>query len=147
RFPPYAGALHLHAFRLVLRQKNLHDTRAKAIPEVNAPATPPFHPDYLVRRTSDGTYNDLADPMMGAANTRFGRNMPLDRSFPEPEPALLEPRPRLISNRLLARPDNGFVPAKTLNLLACAWIQFMTHDWFHHQTPGRDNPMRIPLEL
>jgi hypothetical protein len=143
--PKYVGALNLEAFRDVVRQKNLYNTRAPAIPELPVDP-PPFNPDFLYRRSSEGTDNDLTDRMMGAAHTRFGRNVPLDRVFPEPEPALLEPSPRIISNRLLARPaKDGFVPATTLNLLAAAWIQFMTHDWFHHGTTGA-NPFKVPLD-
>jgi hypothetical protein len=146
--PRYVGALNLGAFRDVLRQKNLHNTRAPAIPEL--PGGPPIaspSPDYLYRRSSDGICNDLADTQMGAAHTRFGRNVPLDRVFPEPEPGLVEPSPRVISNRLLARPEkDGFVPAPFLNLLAAAWIQFQTHDWFHHGTTGA-NPFQVPLDL
>src|SRR5439155_23289773 len=65
----------------------------------------------------------------------------------ESGPGLLEPSPRVISLRLLARPDgpDGFVPARSLNLLAAAWIQFMTHDWFHHGTPVEANPFQVPL--
>ena len=38
---------------------------------------------------------------MGSTGTRFGRNVPLDRAFPEAERDLLEPSPRLVSRRLL----------------------------------------------
>ena len=34
-------------------------------------------------RTLDGTYNDLHFPKMGAAGRRFGRNVPLDETFPD----------------------------------------------------------------
>ena len=58
-----------------------------------------------------------------------------------------------MSQRLLARrpgTDGKDVvkPATTLNLLAAAWIQFQTHDWFNHGTPrlADDAPFRIPLE-
>jgi hypothetical protein len=37
----------------------------------------------------------------------------------------------VISNELLLR--DHFKPATTLNLLAAAWIQFQTHDWFQHE--------------
>jgi hypothetical protein len=52
---------------------------------------------------------------MGAAGARFGRNFPDAFTRPQPEPALLEPSPRTISRRLLAR--DTFKPAPTLNLL------------------------------
>ena len=34
-------------------------------------------------RTLDGTYNDLGQPAMGAIGARFGRNVPLERTYPE----------------------------------------------------------------
>jgi hypothetical protein len=34
----------------------------------------------LTARTADGTYNDLGSPAMGSAGSRFGRNVPLDRT-------------------------------------------------------------------
>jgi hypothetical protein len=81
---------------------------------------------------------------MGGAGERFGRNVPIGETFPEPEPGLLEPSPREISRRLLAR--ESFIPARSLNLLAAAWIQFQTHDWFSHGEVQRENPFRIKLE-
>jgi hypothetical protein len=32
-----------------------------------------------------------------------------------------------------------FIPATTLNLIAAAWIQFQTHDWFFHEDVSKDN--------
>jgi hypothetical protein len=80
---------------------------------------------------------------MGAAGARFGRNFPDAFTRPQPEPALLEPSPRTISRRLLAR--DTFKPAPTLNLLAAAWIQFQVHDWFSHGEPPAGDELRIPL--
>jgi hypothetical protein len=93
-------------------------------------------------RTADGTHNDLWEPNMGAAETRFGRAVPLERTVPDPA-SLLTPNPREISNLLLAR-RNGFIPATSLNLLAAAWAQFQVHDWFHHGPPERDAPYVLP---
>jgi hypothetical protein len=67
---------------------------------------------------------------MGAENQRFGRNVPIGQTWPDPEPQLVQPSPRLISERLLKR--ETFIPATSLNLLAAAWIQFQVHDWFSH---------------
>jgi hypothetical protein len=36
-----------------------------------------------VRRSADGSHNDLANPAMGMAGTRFGRNVPVDRTRPD----------------------------------------------------------------
>jgi hypothetical protein len=45
----------------------------------------------MTTRSSDGSFNDLNHPSMGMVGARFGRNIPLDRTFPEPEPSLLSP--------------------------------------------------------
>ena len=67
---------------------------------------------------------------MGSIGSRFGRNVPIELTYPEQPHELLEPNPRLVSRRLLTREQ--FQPATTLNLLAAAWIQFEVHDWFSH---------------
>ena len=55
------------------------------------PVGPP-DPANLDTRTVDGTYNDLNQPSMGMAGSRFGRNMPIDRKF-ESGSTLLDPNP------------------------------------------------------
>ena len=143
KLPPLVGTFNLAAYRRVLRQENLHDTSLQ-VPD--APVDVPlFEPRFLISRTSDGSYNDLERPEMGSAMTRFGRNVPLSEAYPEPEPALLRPSPRDVSERLLKREQ--FVPATSLNLLAAAWIQFQVHDWFDHkvdQQPDREFEIRVP---
>lgn len=83
----------------------------------------------LTARMEDGTCNILENPAEGSANRRFGRNVELDAAHGETD-TLLSPNPRDISNSLMARDE--FKPAPTLNFIAAAWIQFMTHDWFSH---------------
>ena len=56
---------------------------------------------------------------------------------------IMTPNPRVVSRELLTR--DAFVPATTLNMLAAAWIQFMTRDWFSHGTGDINNPWTIPL--
>jgi hypothetical protein len=103
-------------------------------------------------RTADGSWNNLEDPKEGAAGTRFLRNVNLSKTCPETEKdTLLEPNPREISRLLLTRaigPDDQpvMVPAQFLNLLAAAWIQFMTHDWVSHGDVDRDNFIHVPLK-
>ena len=92
-------------------------------------------------RTIDGSYNDLSSPSMGMAGTRFGRNVPLDEGRAEEPPGLFDPNPRTVSNELLLRTD--FKPATTLNILAAAWLQFQTRDWFHHDT-NTDRMIEVP---
>ena len=130
RLPGMIGAFNLMVFREQLREENLHDT---------APQGPTADPriteiprDALIWRRSDGRYNDLAFPDMGARGARFGRNVPVARTRPDAA-RLMSPNPRLISKRLMTR--EAFIPATTLNLLAAAWIQFMTHGWFNHLRP------------
>jgi Animal haem peroxidase len=139
KLPPFLGIFNLLAFRNLLRERNLHDTSDL----MSRPSPGKCPPEDLVTRRSDGKYNDLDYPEMGAAGERFGRNVPIEHTFPESEPGLLEPSPREVSRRLLAR--ETFIPARTLNLLAAAWIQFQTHDWFSHGEVQRDKPFKIKL--
>ena len=134
KLPPPLGLATLAGIRNTLRKENLHDTAA-------APSFPlpdlPMDERYRTARTPDGTFNDLSNPRMGAAGTRFGRNFPIEYSYPEPEPAIMSPNPRTVSRELLTR--HKFAPATTLNVLAAAWLQFMIHDWFS-QFPSCDQP-------
>jgi hypothetical protein len=38
-----------------------------------------------------------------------------------------------------------FQPARSLNLLAAAWIQFEVHDWFSHGENEKTKPYQVPL--
>ena len=156
RLPFVLGLLNLIALRDELRTSNLTDTRTPDDP-ARTPATTAGEVAEPLRRfrSADGSYNDLSDPEMGKAGSRFARNIPLSDAWPDDAPAITSPNPREISRRLMRR--EVFTPATSLNLLAAAWIQFQTHDWFAH---GRDeavielpladddewfeNPMRIP---
>src|SRR5258708_22862520 len=63
---------------------------------------------------------------MGSVGSAFGRNL-----RPDVRPALFdEPSPITVSQQLLYREQ--FRPARSLNLLAAAWIQFQVHDLLHH---------------
>src|SRR5262245_18131368 len=164
KLPITFGVANLGALREVLRAKNLHNTsdipvtRAEGLRDV-----PPPKAEHLHEREEDGFYDDLDKPTMGSASVnadeptnssdftkstpgaRFGRNIPLDAMGPLPGERITEPSPRLISNHLLARPEGGFTPATPLNLLAAAWIQFQTHDWFNHGTPVKGNEFKVDL--
>ena len=139
KLQPLLGVLNLLALRNLLREHNLHDT--SDLMSRQSPGKCPTQD--LVTRRSDGKYNDLDYPDMGAAGERFGRNVPLEYTYPESEPGLLEPSPREVSRRLLAR--ETFIPARSLNLLAAAWIQFQTHDWFSHGEVLREKTFKIKL--
>lgn len=142
RLPLPFGLLKLAQLRDRLRQNNLHDTSQLADPDRLPHPTPSPDGRHLVARTADGSYNDLDRPEMGMAGTRFGRNVPLaDAKLDAAN--LLKPNPREVSRTLLARDE--FKPAKMLNLLAAAWIQFETHDWFSHGNNQPDRQINIPL--
>jgi hypothetical protein len=127
--------------RIMLRWQNLHDTNV--LPTTPLPDLKTENTDYLTQRTRDGTFNDLRDPRMGSAGSRFGRNVPNEFTYPDPEPQIMQPNPRVVSLELLTR--DSFVPATSLNMLAAAWIQFMTRDWFTHGTGDKNNMWQIPL--
>jgi Animal haem peroxidase len=139
RLPLVLGAPVLIGLRQRLRRENLYDT-GTGVPLQPAP---PGDDRHLTARTLDGSYNDLSDPAMGAIGARFGRNVPVDRTWPEPEDRILEPNPRLVSSELLTRKQ--FIPATTLNVLAAAWLQFEVHDWFSHGKNEPENPWQVEL--
>jgi hypothetical protein len=139
RLPLLFGAPVLIGLRQRLRRENLYDTGTGVPVEPG----PPDGDRHLTARTLDGSYNDLSDPAMGAIGARFGRNVPLDRTWPEPEQRILDPNPRLVSRELLTRKQ--FIPATTLNVLAAAWLQFEVHDWFSHGKNETENPWQVEL--
>ncbi len=138
RLPISWGIANIVALQHDLRRRNLFSTE-------RSPLVAPDHGGFDVRgcRTPDGSYNDLGDPAMGMRGMRFGRNVPLKYTYGEKEPQLFTPNPRLISTKLLARKD--FIPVTSLNLLAAAWLQFMTHDWFSHGTNDANRLINVPL--
>src|SRR5262249_14601621 len=91
-------------------------------------------------RTYDGTFNDLSSPRMGAIGSTFGRNL-----NPVFAPELFDtPNPVTVARELLHR--NTFVPARSLNILAAAWIQFQVHDWVNHaRHPLGEKDVTVPL--
>jgi hypothetical protein len=123
-----------------LRAKNLHDTEEPALERKEIP--PDLDPALRAARTVDGTYNDLHYPAMGSCGRRFGRNVPLEHTFPDTV-NLMNPSPRLVSRELMTRHE--FQPVPFLNLLAAAWIQFMVHDWFVHKRGPVSEGVEIPL--
>jgi Animal haem peroxidase len=143
KLPILLGLLQVVSFRTKLRKHNLHDTSQlpdrDQLPHPPAPSSDGRH---LVVRTADGSYNDLDHPEMGMAGTRFGRNVSLEDAKSN-EATLLKPNPRSISNKLLVREE--FKPATILSLLAAAWIQFETHDWFSHGNNQPDKKIDVPL--
>jgi hypothetical protein len=147
RLPTWLGLLNLVEVRETLRTENLHDTNHIDVSPSHAHdgnVTPPeADSKYLGARTADGSYNDLESPRMGMAGTRFGRNIPLQEIAAPSTSELMTPSPRTVSEALLAR--RTFVPATSLNVLAAAWIQFMTRDWFSHGDNDPGAPYEVPL--
>lgn len=147
------GLLGLEAIRTQMRKENLYDTeQLPKTPGAEAERLEPIDPQRDVR-TADGSYTDAQDPNMGRAGGRMGRNVPLDRCYPDAPDKLMKPNPRTVSRKLLTRDE--FVPATSLNILAAAWIQFMQHGWFSHFEDHRHRPegykfkksgIQIPLE-
>ena len=141
RLPKFLGLLVLIGLRNILRQRNLYDT--SSLPTQNPAQPGPSATAALSGRTADGSYNDLQQPTMGMAGTRFGRNIPLSAAYQESPADLLSPNPRTVSRELLTR--TTFQPATILNLLAAAWIQFMVKDWFSHGQGDPGHTYDLPL--
>jgi Animal haem peroxidase len=139
KLPRLFAMLKLVEIRDELRKKNLHDTEEPPLEETPVPAD--LDPALREARSTDGSFNDLRVPKMGAAGCRFGRNVPLQHTFPD-TPNLLVPSPRLVSRELMTR--DQFQPATILNLMAASWIQFMVHDWFVHDRSKTDR-IDIPI--
>lgn len=160
--PTWLAVINLGAIREVLRAYNLHGTEGIPVSQAagQSAGPGPLQPEDLYQRRDDGCFNDLEHPGMGRSSAttdpsgdlmlhtqsdpgaRFGRNIPLTDAHPDLT-RLTIPNPRVISDRLLARKE--FIPAKTLNLLAAAWIQFQTHDWFNHGEPLEHQVLNVPL--
>ena len=138
KLPKPLGIVTLIGLRTKLRETNLYDTGRGETPDPK-----PDDGHHLTARTIDGTYNDLDSPTMGAIGARFGRNVPLASTYPEPEHGILDPNPRTISRELLTRDE--FKPASIVNLLAGAWLQFEVHDWFSHGKNQEASPWLVEV--
>jgi hypothetical protein len=138
RLPTLLAAVNLAVLRDRLRAHNLHHTG------YGIGASGDWSAGTERWRSPDGSFNSLGHPRMGMAGSRFGRNFPLPECVPDSGDELFDPSPREISRELLAR--DTFIPATNLNLLAAAWIQFETHNWFSHGVPEPGNEFKIPLQ-
>jgi len=139
RQPNVVAIPKLVEIRNQLRRENLHDTEEP--PLEKRTDTAQLDPTLREERTIDGSYNDLDYPLMGSCGKRFGRNVPLDQTFPDTA-NLMAPSPRVVSRELMTRGE--FQPATILNLMAASWIQFMVHDWFVHKR-SETSFVEIPL--
>ncbi|RSL86513.1 hypothetical protein CEP51_002755 [Fusarium floridanum] len=146
KLPAWIGIFNLLALRYELRKKNLYDTYPDAASQGTVASCPMKDSKFISSRNSNGYFNDLGAPKMGCVGMRFGRNVPRDQTKPPSQEELLTPNPRVISERILARPDGEFKPAVIVNLLAAAWIQFQVHDWAQHMfDTKKETHIDIPL--
>ncbi|MCA1690715.1 MAG: catalase [Actinobacteria bacterium] len=136
RVPPLVGIGAIAGIRIRLRQKNLYHRGDVQ----NVPTYPPG--EYERFRTVEGRLNDLEQPIMGAVQTRFGRNVPVEYTMQEEKQKLLDPNPRVISQKLLSRKE--FIPAG-VNVLTAAWIQFEIHDWVSHGDNAEGDPWQLDV--
>src|SRR4029453_13561190 len=82
KLPGPLGLLTFVGIRDRLRARNLIDS-GRARGEEPPPPDDALHRRHRTARTLDGTFNDLDDPLMGSIGSRFGRNVPLDRVYPD----------------------------------------------------------------
>jgi hypothetical protein len=141
RLPKAVSLGVLVSLRDTLRRFNLHDTNQ--LPSTALPPLPPPSPEHLTTRTLDGTYNDLDDPRMGSAGSRFGRNIPLAAIVEDSREDKLWPNPREVSRALMTR--TSLIEATSVNALVAPWLQFMIRDWFSHGKSPTDSPWEVAL--
>ncbi|MEM7534102.1 MAG: peroxidase family protein [Chloroflexota bacterium] len=141
KLPTVLALGNLVAFRTELRNNNLFETQDSYT--ARGKPSDACKEDLRSYRQDNGSYTDFTQPTMGQGGMSFGRNVPIEDTYPDPEPKLLSPNPRDISDKVLQREE--FIPAKTLNYLAAAWIQFQVHGWLNHGPSNPDAVFEIPV--
>lgn len=138
------GLLMLKGHRDRLNKENLHDTYPEG--ELTGFAKPGMkQPEWTkYNRTIDGSWNNAANPMEGAAGTRFGRMVSREKTFMD-EKMLMVPNPRTISRLLQTRKNGEMKEVPFLNMNAVWWIQMETHDWVSHGDNKSTELFEIPL--
>jgi Animal haem peroxidase/Catalase len=140
KLPLTLSLLNLAMFRHVLRRDNLIDTNPPDAPPTARAVPPAPNEELRVQRDFKGFCNDLSAPEMGAVGTPFGRNLKADYQ----KERFGTPNPVVVSDLLMTR--KAFIPARSLNNLAGAWIQFQVHDWVDHARNALGvNDVRVPL--
>ena len=87
RLPLLIALAMLFGLRIILRERNLYDTRTLPLAQPHPPAA--YAQRFRIARTPDGTYNDLCDPAMGSAREAWPRGGPAG-----PPPRATPPQPR-----------------------------------------------------
>ena len=144
RRPFLLGILTLAYMREKLNTNNLKSTypAGALIGFQAAGQTPPEGVSHF--RTANGSWNNLDNPMEGAAGTRFPRNVHVEAVKPESGDQLMTPNPREVSRKLLTR-SGQMKEVPFLNMLAASWIQFENHDWINHGENAVNELLEIPL--
>ncbi|XP_059303411.1 alpha-dioxygenase 2-like [Lycium ferocissimum] len=93
-------------------------------------------------RTANGTCNHPVDHLVGSQGTFFGRNMPPSTSTY----GLLEPHPVTVATKLFERRKYTDCGCQ-FNMIACAWVQFMIHDWNDHMEDTEQVELRAPQNV
>ncbi|CAF1589665.1 unnamed protein product [Rotaria magnacalcarata] len=139
------GVLYLGQVRLDLYSNNIFDPyyqNNQTYPNLTTECTG----NYLIYRSTDGRCNDLNISSMGMYQNRFGRNTNITiNQVLNKLDMLLHPHP-LKLNDLMTRKNGTFIKSPNLNLLAAAWTQFQTHDWFLHTNDLNRPPIVIPKD-
>lgn len=142
KLPVYQAGAQIQKYRVDLLEFNMVDT-ADAVNSDKHPITGEeliCDERHRFARSLDGRCNIWNAPAVGMVGMPFGRNVRENSTFPENSDSgkpLVSPTPVELSDALMTRKE--FIPAKTINVLVPAWIQFMTHDWFNHSRKGRNN--------
>lgn len=143
RRPFSLGILTLAYMRECLNRHNLYKVYPAGALTAFQPRGTRIPAGAMCSRTADGSWNNPADPMEGAAGTRFLRNVSGGAAHPQGGTMLMTPNPREVSRVLLERDE--FKPIPFLNLLAASWIQFENHDWISHGDNSLVDAIEIPL--
>ena len=158
------GIFKLAYMRRGLFENNIVRTYPDAAPTnfyADGAGGPP--PWALRSRTEDGSWNWLPldedgervtgpdprhDPLVGAAFTRFFRNVGddrgLDSTFGAAQPGTDPVNVLTVSHALLTR-RGPMLEVPFLNLTAAAWIQFENHDWVSHGENRSDEIDAVPI--
>jgi hypothetical protein len=150
KWPPYLGLFYLMAKVRYNRSNALTDPY-----DYRTNDTKPWAPETEAQRsyyTADGSHvSDSDDPQMGAANTRFGSNIPPKKVRPDVEQVTPSARDAAKLRWRRLDPETGreiTVPALILNALAAGWIQFNFHNFGGNtrRDPVANNPHRVPRD-